>query len=213
VQSYFLGGKYPSIEDAAKVATVLLRAPERQKLHLDDIAKAADVPRRKARIVLTLFKRRGGMREHRGGDWQRVIADLRQLDLSNDIVDYESRGARDKDKLQAMVGYCQTAQCRTAQLLEYFGGDVADGHRCGHCDNDVAATDTIQIERSPRPIIVEEPIVVEASGDAARFQLGQSVAHPSFGTGTVEGVRGANIDVRFSPRKLKTIREEFLRPV
>ncbi len=212
VQSYFLGGKYPSIEDAAKVATVLLRAPERQKLHLDDIAKAADVPRRKARIVLTLFKRRGGMREYRGGEWQRVIPDLRQLDLSNDIIDYESRGSRDKEKLQAMIRYCQTAQCRTAQLLEYFGGEVSEGHRCGHCDNDVAS-ESIQVERTPRAVIVEEPIVVEATCEETRFQPGESVAHRSFGTGTVEAVRGANIDVRFSPRKLKTIREEFLRLV
>jgi ATP-dependent DNA helicase RecQ len=214
VQSYFLGGKYPSIEDAAKVATVLAHVPTTERRHLDDIAKAADVPRRKARIVLTLFKRRGGMREHRGGEWQRVAPDLRQLDLSNDIVDYEGRGARDRENLQAMVGYCQTAQCRTAQLLEYFGGDVAEDHRCGHCDNCVAPPETSEFEpETVRTIVVEEQLIGATLDEAGRFQLGQSVAHPSFGTGKVEAMRGANIDVRFSPRKLKTIREEFLRPV
>src|SRR5207253_956163 len=111
---------------------------------------------------LTLLKRRGGMREHRGGEWERTVPDLRQLDLRNDIVDYEERGTRDRAKLQAMVGYCQTAQCRTAQLLEYFAGDVADNHCCGHCDNDVAPPEVGEPELQRRVDDVAAPIIAES---------------------------------------------------
>jgi superfamily II DNA helicase RecQ len=37
-----------------------------------------------------------------------------------------------------MIGYCQTAQCRTRLLRAYFDDDPGADFRCGHCDNDVA---------------------------------------------------------------------------
>src|SRR5690606_28323446 len=98
------------------------------------------VARRKARIVLTLMKRFGAVREYRGGEWERVIADVTTVPLHDQLLDYESRRAADRAKLDAMVRYCRTAQCRTRQLLEYFGETADPSARCGHCDNDVDAT-------------------------------------------------------------------------
>jgi ATP-dependent DNA helicase RecQ len=208
VQSYFIGGKYPTVEDAARVAVVMGKAGTKAKLHLDDIAAAAEVPRRKARIVLTLFKRRAGVRESRGGNWQRLVPDLRMLDLSGDILDYEQRGRLDRAKLQAMVRYCQTAGCRTAHLLEYFEGDVADDHRCGHCDNDLAAQPVYQSDENDDDVAPEAAASPEPG---TRFEPGQSVLHPKFGGGVVHDVRGPVVAVRFS-RELRKIREEFLEP-
>ena len=37
-----------------------------------------------------------------------------------------------RHKLDAMVGFCETARCRRAVLLGYFGQDAPD--RCGNCD-------------------------------------------------------------------------------
>ena len=45
------------------------------------------------------------------------------VDLSADLTDYEERRAQDRAKLRAMVDYCQSAQCRTRFILEYFGED------------------------------------------------------------------------------------------
>src|SRR3712207_9428903 len=72
IQSYFLGGKYPEVEEAARVAIVLEQYPLLTPVALDDIAKQADVPQRKARIVFVLLKRHGLVREHRGGKWGRL---------------------------------------------------------------------------------------------------------------------------------------------
>ena len=134
IQSYFLGGKYPEVEEAAKVALVLETYPERTPVPVDELAERSGVPRRKARITLMLLKRHGLVREHRGGEWERLGGRLTQVDLSKDLMDYEERRARDQQKLQAMVDFAQTARCRTRYILEYFGEEVRGDWRCGNCD-------------------------------------------------------------------------------
>ena len=134
IQSYFLGGKYPEVEEAAKVALVLETYPERQPVPLDELGERSGVARRKARITLMLLKRHGLVREHRGGMWERVGGRLTQVDLSRDLMDYEERRERDRAKLQAMVDFAQTARCRTRYVLEYFGEEVDAEWKCGNCD-------------------------------------------------------------------------------
>jgi ATP-dependent DNA helicase RecQ len=134
IQSYFLGGKYPEVEEAAKVALVLETYPERTPVPVDELAERSGVPRRKARITLMLLKRHGLVREHRGGEWERLGGRLTQVDLSRDLMDYEERRARDQQKLQAMVDFAQTARCRTRYVLEYFGEEVEGDWHCGNCD-------------------------------------------------------------------------------
>ena len=134
VQSYFLGGKYPDVEEAAKVALLLEQYPLLERVELDTLAERSGVARRKARIVLVLLKRHGLVREHRGGGWERLQSRLTSIDLSADLTDYEARREQDRAKLRAMVSYCQSARCRTRFLLEYFGEAVDDGWVCGNCD-------------------------------------------------------------------------------
>jgi ATP-dependent DNA helicase RecQ len=135
VQSYFLGGKYPDVEEAAKVALVLERVPLDERIQIDDLADQCGVARRKARIVLVLLKRHGLVREYRGGLWERTSDQrMTDVDLSADLTDYEQRRSQDRAKLRAMVAYCQSAQCRARYILQYFGEPVDDEWSCGHCD-------------------------------------------------------------------------------
>jgi ATP-dependent DNA helicase RecQ len=135
VQSYFLGGRYPDVEEAAHVAIALEQVPLGEQVLLDDLANKAGVPRRKARIVLVLLKRHGLVREYRGGSWERMTAQrLTSVDLSADLTDYEARRLQDRAKLRAMIQYCQTTRCRTRFILEYFGEEVAPEWECGNCD-------------------------------------------------------------------------------
>ncbi|HJQ19845.1 MAG TPA: ATP-dependent DNA helicase RecQ [Gemmatimonadaceae bacterium] len=135
VQSYFLGGKYPDVEEAARVAIVLERVPFGERVLLDDLAQQSGVARRKVKIVLVLLKRHGLVREYRGGAWERVTDQrLTDVDLSADLTDYEQRRLQDRAKLRAMVAYCQSAQCRTRYILQYFGEPVDNGWECGNCD-------------------------------------------------------------------------------
>jgi ATP-dependent DNA helicase RecQ len=134
VQSYFLGGKYPDVEEAVKVALLLEQYPLGERMELDELCDRSGVARRKARIVLVLLKRHGLVREHRGGGWERLRDRLTAVDLSADLTDYEERRVQDRAKLRMMVAYCQSARCRTRFILEYFGEPVDEDWVCGNCD-------------------------------------------------------------------------------
>ena len=147
VQSYFLGGKYPDVEEAARVALVLERVPTGERILLDDLAEQSGVARRKAKIVMVLLKRHGLVREYRGGAWERVSDQrLTDVDLSADLTDYEQRRLQDKAKLRAMVAYCQSAQCRTRFILQYFGEPVEETWSCGRCDMCTQPVPTRRVE-------------------------------------------------------------------
>jgi ATP-dependent DNA helicase RecQ len=135
IQGYFLGGKYPDDGEALNVARVVNRLADGESMPLNDLADRAEVARRKARIVLTLMKRFGAVREYRGGVWERMIPDVTTVPLHDQLLDYETRRQADRSKLQAMIRYCRTAQCRTRQIVQYFGADDELTDRCGHCDN------------------------------------------------------------------------------
>ncbi len=134
IQSYFLGGKYPEVEEAAKVALALEKYPLETPVALSDISGITEVPQRKAKIVFALLKRHGLVREHRGGKWQRLHGNLTSCDLSHDLTDYEERRANDQRKLQTIVDFCQTTRCRTKFILEHFGEEVSETWSCGNCD-------------------------------------------------------------------------------
>lgn len=134
IQSYFLGGKYPEISEAARVAIALESFPAETLVSLDNLVEITEVPRRKAKIVLTLLKRHGLVREHRGGNWQRLRDNLTSVDLGADLIDYEERRSRDQQQLRTIVEFCQTTGCRTRFILEHFGEQVDDDWSCGNCD-------------------------------------------------------------------------------
>jgi ATP-dependent DNA helicase RecQ len=155
IQSYFLGGKYPEIEEAAHVAITLEQYPLRTPVPFDEIVERSGVSRRKARIVLVLLKRHGVVREHRGGQWERLGERLTQVNLSADLTDYEERRARDHAKLRAIVRFCQTTQCRTRYILEYFGESVDADWRCANCD---ACDESAHWERGAEAVRLAEAV-------------------------------------------------------
>jgi ATP-dependent DNA helicase RecQ len=135
IQSYFLGGKYPELQEAARVALVLERYPKNEKVPVAELSKRSDVSLRKTRITLILLKRHALVREYRGGSWERLEDDLTSVDLGGDLHSYQERRERDRRKLDAIVEYCQTLRCRTRFILEYFGARLDAAWRCGQCDS------------------------------------------------------------------------------
>ena len=80
MQSYFLGGKYPEVEEAAQVALVLETVSARATpVRSTTSPNQSGVARRKARIVLVLLKRHGLVREHRGGGGSGCASNLTRL--------------------------------------------------------------------------------------------------------------------------------------
>jgi ATP-dependent DNA helicase RecQ len=58
------------------------------------------------------------------------LVKLRQLTEGSDAPDAQKRIER--QKLDALLGYCETTRCRRQVLLEYFGETLAEP--CGNCD-------------------------------------------------------------------------------
>lgn len=215
IQGYFLGGKYPDLAEAAAVGRVLnaLQAAT----PLDEIASAADVPRRKTRIVLTLLKRHRMVREHRGGLWERLTEDVTRSDLSHELRDYEERRAIDRARLETMIRYCRTARCRTRMIGEYFGGTTPDDFECGHCDNDGIWTDLHSgnriMGRPGRSSPTEEEFCGTSIGgpdDLRMLEPGEEASHETFGTGVVLALDGDRVEIDFGGHGIRTVRRDFL---
>ena len=186
--------------------------PLEERRPLDEIGGAADIPHRKARIVLTLLKRRGMVREHRGGVWERLADDVTKTDLSRELHDYEERRQMDRQKLEAVVRYCRTAQCRTRLILEYFGESPDAQHRCGHCDNCVSPRlDGLALVASPiEPESAALIATLVADPDPASFEPGEEVTHETFGRGIRIATEYDRAEVDFGGHGVRVVRKEFL---
>ncbi len=209
VQGYFLGGKYPDLDEAISVARIVNRLREDEKRPLDELAEMAEVARRKARIVLTLLKRQGMVREHRGGLWERLAPDVAAADLSRELQDYEDRRATDRRKLDEMIRYCRTAQCRTRMIVEYFGETRPEGWTCGHCDN---CTSPPAADGSPPEIAsaADSPSAGAEESSEEALTAGDEVSHDTFGEGLVLAVNAGKAEVDFDGHGTRMIRLDFL---
>jgi ATP-dependent DNA helicase RecQ len=210
IQGYFLGGKYPDLVEAAAVGRVMNGSREPRRL--DDLAEAAGIPRRKTRIVLTLLKRHGMVREHRGGVWERLAGDVTRADLSHELRDYEERREMDRRKLRAIVRYCRTALCRTRVLMEYFGEAPDDDFRCGHCDNDAredgASGTAEEVPEFGAATLCEE--APESAASTSDLEPGEEVSHDTFGLGIVLAAEQDRAEVDFGGHGIRTVRVDFL---
>jgi ATP-dependent DNA helicase RecQ len=155
IQSFFLGGRYPTPEQTLAVAEALIGltngrvAPPREiadgeivdeKLFISvkDIAERADAPAKKARVILAFLKEVGFAVEAPGQRFAPVISAPPTLDnLARAAARYEQKRTQDRARLASMLRYAQSHLCRNRLLVTYFG--YTDGASCGSCDNCVTA--------------------------------------------------------------------------
>jgi ATP-dependent DNA helicase RecQ len=151
IQSFFLGGRYPTPEQTRAVAEALIATYETttgqepadaKRADLDeatfvplrDIAEKADTPAKKARVVLSFLKEVGFAAEAPGARFAPLTAEPPSLDeLARATSRYEQKRAQDRARLAAILRYAQSHLCRTRLLVTYFG--YTDGDPCGACDN------------------------------------------------------------------------------
>jgi ATP-dependent DNA helicase RecQ len=133
---YFMGGKYPggdaiiSVRDALQVlganeTAVTLRALQEQTSEVADT---------KVRSVLSMMKTLGLVRELRGSRFKLLQADVPAERMEAVAHEYASRQQADREKLERMAAYAQSAMCRWKLLLDYFK-EGESFERCGSCDN------------------------------------------------------------------------------
>ncbi|MEP6863823.1 MAG: ATP-dependent DNA helicase RecQ [Deltaproteobacteria bacterium] len=146
IQSFFLGGRYPTPEQTRAVAEALVHAtgglvalPETDDhdpvfVSVKDIAERADAPAKKARVVLSFLKEVGFAAEAPGARFAPLALEPPSIeDLARAANRYEQKRAQDRARLAAMLRYSQSHLCRTRLLVTYFG--YKDAPACGTCDN------------------------------------------------------------------------------
>lgn len=140
---FFMAGKYPRFNDILAVHTGLERlGADSRAVSLTDVQKAATgVAKTKVRVVLSLLKDWEVVGHHRSRGYKLLRSGLGEAELQEMVQRYEARRSRDREKLDRMIEYSQTAMCRWKKVVDYFG-ETVDWEQCGHCDNCVKSTDT-----------------------------------------------------------------------
>ena len=133
IQTYFLGGKYPRREDCADLYRVLAEEQRQgnKGLTLNELAAAASLPSRKVKVIVALLDAMGVVQRGRRLTLARAFAD--EEEFGRYLVEYEGRHRSDQDKLEAMMKYGRTTECRVRFLTRYFGNEFSGD--CGRCDN------------------------------------------------------------------------------
>ncbi|HYU16976.1 MAG TPA: ATP-dependent DNA helicase RecQ [Candidatus Acidoferrum sp.] len=169
IQSFFLGGRYPTPEQTKSVADALvsLYHRHREPQSLRAIAEAADAPGKKTRVVLSFLKETGFAHEVGGACFAPLTGEPPQLDeLARAAHRYEQKRAQDRARLQSMLRYAQSHLCRTRLLLTYFGYAEDAAEVCGLCDNCHAA-ERERADRQPVPASAAAAVAAAIAGAAA----------------------------------------------
>jgi ATP-dependent DNA helicase RecQ len=135
-QQFFLGGKHPKFDDILAVYQTLetVRAAE-TPIALSTVQENANtVAAGKVRVVLSLLKEMKLIRELRGSQFRLLRRDVQSAELEELARLSEEKVEKDKEKLERMMQYGQSAKCRWRLLHDYFGEEMGE-ERCGTCDN------------------------------------------------------------------------------
>jgi ATP-dependent DNA helicase RecQ len=133
---FFMGGRYPNAEDILGVRDALAALDAGQNgVRLAEIqASATTVPAARVRSVLTVMKQLGIVKEGRGSKFRLAADGIDMSSIEAVATEYAARQEADRDKLERMAAYGQSAMCRWKLLLDYFG-EGSEFERCGTCDN------------------------------------------------------------------------------
>ncbi len=243
IQSFFLAGRYPRLEELHAVIDSMLAAPASPEtleipealaepaLSAADISSRSGVGRRRTQVILHLLRKAGVLRRKRQGYALAHSAVPSDQALGEILQTHTDRAHTDKDRLADIMHYAESASCRTQLIRAYFGDP--DGEPCGHCDNCNAATRTKSVE-SPRAtsnsldsqapgvtrvesmhgdIFTTAPETLPVAAAPAAFAPGDRVRHKRFGSGKVLDLHDANVLVDFEKSGKKRLRIDFLTAV
>ncbi|HXQ69883.1 MAG TPA: ATP-dependent DNA helicase RecQ [Pyrinomonadaceae bacterium] len=135
-QQFFLGGKHPKFNDILALYQALetLNAAE-TPVGLATVEEYTNtVKSTKARVILSLLKEMKVVKELRGPQFRLLRVDVKKPELEELSRLSEEKVNKDKEKLERMMQYGQSAMCRWRLLHDYFGEEM-EAERCGNCDN------------------------------------------------------------------------------
>jgi ATP-dependent DNA helicase RecQ len=134
-QQFLMGGRYPSSAELHGVYEALMSLRGEGPVPLAQLqTTAAEVPKNKVRVVLSLMKQLNLVRELRGARFKLQRETLGSEELGPIAREWQERAEADREKLERMEAYARSARCRWRLLHDYFGEEMPVS-LCGECDN------------------------------------------------------------------------------
>jgi ATP-dependent DNA helicase RecQ len=220
-QLFFMGGRYPKESEIVSVYDSLKALNEGGPSRLSDIQEqSAGVAASKVRVILSMLKDAGAVREGRYSRFSTARGDLTRAEVEEISRRCAEKGEKDREKLASVMRYGQSAECRWKLLHEYFGEDFPE-ERCDACDN---CTDPLEErlglaskEASKKEAARDEtPLQADSSAHASveiEFVKGETVETPKYGAGRVAEVEGDKVTVSFPGGEKRTFKKEFVAPL
>lgn len=130
IHSFFLGSKYPSAGDARRLYETL--AGTSRPLTLGELTELSGLCKKKTAVLVAYLEKEGILSRKRGST--RMIRYFHsQEEAERFFTHYHTRTQHDRERIQAMMRYGQTTDCRPRVFRQYFGEDP--GKNCAQCDN------------------------------------------------------------------------------
>uniref|UniRef100_E6Q3L4 DNA 3'-5' helicase n=1 Tax=mine drainage metagenome TaxID=410659 RepID=E6Q3L4_9ZZZZ len=195
VQTYFLTGKYPDIEDVQRVfGTIEVFGTQESGVAMVDLRKILQLPLTKLKVILALLRKAGYIDTVARSTYTVSEAARKNRKLVLNLANYETKRSYDQSKLAMMLQYAEATSCRRRFILNYFGESFTT-ENCGACDNCLRAATL--------------PRVANIQGDG--YGISEVVEHPKFGIGTIERAERDYVTVLFPSVGYKTLLASAIR--
>ena len=205
IQSFFMAGRYPTLEDVAAVhARLVAPPPEGASWTLDSLRAVLDRPRTKVQVAVALLRQQRLVEQRRDGTLDVLVREADSETIERLVTRYSEKRDRDRAALEQMVFYGQTGQCRWHVLLAHFDESIAFD-RCGNCDNcrRIARIEVREARRAAEEMANRDepalriPNVPKAASPRADFATGDAVVVRRYGRGIAVDVDASHVTVEF----------------
>jgi ATP-dependent DNA helicase RecQ len=220
IQSFFIGGSVPSeasLRDLWDDIRKVIRTKERDnhalslaegrvdgKVHslsIGEVAKIRNLPVARVRPLLAALEQAGGVALLSGNGDNHDVATFRKLHVPGrrlllDMKKLQARKQYEQSRLDMMLRYASTRDCRRKLLLGYFGEEY-NRDNCGACDNCIKANESISVRAEQFSPAVAVPTIP--------FRTGAVVTHKKWGDGTVQTLENNTVTVHFPDVGYKTL--------
>ncbi|HET9494788.1 MAG TPA: RecQ family ATP-dependent DNA helicase [Chloroflexia bacterium] len=209
IQSFFIGGSVPSETSLRELwddIRRVLRQKEREvgegrvnSLPIGEVAKIRNLPIARVRPLLAALEQAGGVAVLSGNGDNNDIATFRKTNvlgrrLRLDMKKLQARKQYEQSRLDMMLRYASSRECRRKLMLGYFG-EHYEKDNCGACDNCIHDNENNSISIEQRAVPVP----------ATPFRTGAIVTHRKWGDGTVQTMENNTVTVHFPDVGYKTL--------
>jgi len=215
IQSFFIGGSVPSesnLRDLWDDIRKTLRMKEKENpeggkvrsLLITEVAKIRNLPVARIRPLIAALEQAGGVAALSGNGDNQDIVTFRKTNVLGrrlylDMKKLLARKQYEQSRLDMMLRYASTRDCRRKLMLGYFGENYKT-ENCGACDNCIKR----MAEVAEAITKIQQPAVA-VSSPSVPFHSGLPVLHKKWGEGRVQTLEEGTVTVHFPDVGYKTL--------